>query len=268
MFRKTITVATIVAAGVTVVPGAAQAAPVQAAVKLEATAVVNADKAVDLARSNARKAGQAVARSEQAMQRAYRITLDEGRAASVKFSAAAEAQGESLAAVVERSQGRLKAKAADALAETGRMEATLVARLADELERADRASDEQGEAAGAMGDDHASLTAEIAVTASEEKLRDALQRELDTVTRKSVEAQTRLASAVSELRKRSEGESQASMAKAESSLEENVTDVVAALRRGGRWDVSYEKTVGSEGDPVQVTVAARGHVSVGQGGRR
>lgn len=268
MFRKTITATAVAAASVVLLPGAAQAQGVQAAAKLEATAVVQSDKAVDLARSNAAKAEAAVQRSEAAIKRAFTMTVDEGRKAYVSFSAAAEAQGDNLAAVVDKARGDLKKEAADAMATTGRLEAQLVSKLSKQLENSDQASAQQGDTAASVGDSHASLTADIAVTASEANLRGALQRELDAVTKRSVEAQARLAAAVAELRERSEGQGEQSMATAEGSLADSVSDLVALLRSGGRWDVSYDKTVGGENDPVQVSVAARAHASVGQGGRR
>lgn len=257
MFRKTTTIATLAAASVTLLPGAAQAGDVQAAAKLEASAVVNSDRAVDLARENARKAEALVNRSEAAMKQAFAKSVDEGKAAYVKFSAAAEAQSENLSTVVEKSRGELEREAADALAATAKMEATLVARLAQELERSDEASSEQGEAAADMGGDHASIAAEVAVVLSTDNLQAGVRRELDATARKSAEAQARLAAAVEELRQRSEGESKSFLA-----------GLADALARGGRWDVSYQKTIGDDSSPAKVSVAAQAHASVGQGGRR
>ena len=268
MFRKTITAVTLAAAGVTLLPGAAQAGDIQAAAKLEATAVVQSDKAAGLAASHAGKAMTAVRRSELAIKRAYAIARDEGRDAYVAFSAAAEAQGKNLSDVVEKSRGSLEREAASAMAHTARLEASLVDRFSQELERSEQVGSEQGDAAAELGDNHAGLTAEVAVVASEAKLREALARELDTVTRRSVEAQTRLATALAELRERSSREAEQDTASAQASLAASVTEVVEALRRGGRWEVSYEKTVGDESSPVQVSVATRVHASVGQGGRR
>jgi hypothetical protein len=206
MFRKTTTIATLAAAGVTLLPGAAQADGVQAALKLEAQAVVNSDKAVDLAKENARKAGALVKRSEAQMKKAYTLTVEAGKEAHAKFSAAAEAQGENLADVVERSRGELKRKAAEALAQSGEMAAKLDSESA------------------AVGDDQASIAAQIGVVLDGQRLQDDTREALEGARTK--------------------------------------------LEEGARYDVSYEKSVGDDSSPVQVSVAAQAHAVVGQGGRR
>lgn len=206
MFRKTTTIATLAAAGVTLLPGAAQADGVQTALKLEASAVVNSDKAVDLAKENAGKAKALVARSQAQMKKAYTLTVDAGKEAHAKFSAAADAQSENLADVVERSRGQLKSKAASALAKTAEMTADLDSQSAE------------------VGDDQASIAAQIGVVLDGEKLAAGTREALEGARTK--------------------------------------------LEEGARYDVSYEKTVGDDSSPVQVSVAAQAHAVVGKGGRR
>lgn len=275
MSRLSITT-TALAAAALAIPAGAAAAPVDVAAKFEARAVVDSAKALNEVRDSATKAKRMIKRSELALKRAYKITVSEskqasaqGLEASASFSAAAQEQGENLSDIVERSKGSLKTAAADALAKTGRLEAALVARVAEGLEaQQESASAEQGEGVASVGDDQAQLTATIAVTASSTGLRNAVEDELDKATAASVKAQARLVEAVTELRQRSEEQGKAGMASAQASLERSGEDMAEALRRSGRWEVSYEKTISSGEGPATVTATVQAHAVVDQGGRR
>jgi hypothetical protein len=269
MSRLTITTTALAATAALALPGVAAAAPVDAAAHLEAHAVVDSAKALDQVRGNAAKAKRLIKRSELALTRAYRITRDEGLDASAKFAASAQAQGENLSAIVERSNGALKRSAAEALAQTTRLEADLVARAADGLDaQRESASASQSEDVSSLGADHASLTATIAVTASDAGLRPAVQREMDTATAASVTAQADLVEAVENLRTRSEAQGQASMVSLQASLERSGRSLADALERSGRWEVSYEKTIGTGEGPVAATATVQAHAVVDHGGRR
>lgn len=276
MSRLTITT-TVLAAAALAVPGAAAvAAPIDVAAKLEARAVVDSAKALGQVNAAAAKAKRTIKRSELALKRAYKLTVAQGQhataeglEASASFSAAAQAQGENLSLIVDRSKGSLKTTAAEALATTGRMEAALVARVADGLEEQDgSASAEQGKDVAAVGDDQAQLTATIALTASTAGLRDAIESQLDKTTAVSVKAQARLVEAVTELRERSEAQGKAGMASAQASLERSGEDMAEALRSSGRWEVSYEKSIGTGEGPATVSATVQAHAVVDHGGRR
>lgn len=277
MSRPTITTTAALAAAALALPVGASAAPVGAAAHLEASAVVNSSQAVDQVSGSAAKARRSVQRSARALARAYAITVSYGKQASAgglqsaaKFSAAAEAQGENLQAVVEKSRGGLKAAAADALARTGRMQAKLSGEVADGLDRQQStASAQQGENVAELGDNQAQLTAAVAVTASSQGLRDAAQAQLDKVTAASVEAQARLVRAVGELRDRTEEQGSGSMTSARVSLQRSGAALAAALRRSGRWEVSYEKTIATrDGGPVSGSASLKAQATVDAGERR
>lgn len=276
MSRLTITSTAALAAAALAIPAGTAAAQVDAAAKLEASAVVSSAKALSQVRDSAAKVKRTIARSELALKRAYKITIAQGQQASAQgleasasFSAAAQEQGENLSAIVERSEGSVKTAAADALATTGRMEAALVARVASDLEgQQGTASAEQGEDVASVGDAQAQLTATLAVTASSTGLRTAVEKQLDKTTAVSIKAQARLVEAVTELRERSDAQGQAGMASAQASLEESGEAMAEALRRSGRWAVSYEKTIGTGEGPVTVSATVQARTVVEQGGRR
>lgn len=276
MSRLTITSTAALAAAALAIPAGTAAAQVDAAAKLEASAVVSSAKALSQVRDSAVKVKRAIARSELALKRAYKITIAQGQQASAQgleasasFSAAAQEQGENLSAIVDRSEGSVKTAAADALATTGRMEAALVARVASDLEgQQGTASAEQGEDVASVGDAQAQLTATLAVTASSTGLRTAVEKQLDKTTAVSIKAQARLVEAVTELRERSDAQGQAGMASAQASLEESGEAMAEALRRSGRWAVSYEKTIGTGEGPVTVSATVQARTVVEQGGRR
>jgi len=275
MSRLTITT-TALAAAALAIPAGAGAAPVDAAVKLEAHAVADSAKALSLVRDSSMKAQRTIRHSERALRGAYKITIARGEHASADgleaattFSASAQAQGENLSAIVERSRGSLKTAAADALATTGRMEAALVARVAEGLDdQQESNSVEQGDDVASVGGDHAQLTATIALTASGAGLRDAVEDRLDRTTEASIKAQARLVEAVAELRQRSQAQGEAGMASAQESLKSSGEDMVAALLRSGRWEVSYEKTISSGEGPATVSTTVQAHAVVDHGGRR
>lgn len=276
MSRLTLTTTAALAVAALSLPAGAGAAPIDAAVKLEARAVADSAKALSVARNSAAKARSAVRRSEAALRRAYKITVAEsqkssadGLEAAAAFSASANAQGENLSTLVERSKGATKAVAADALADTGQMEATLVARVAKGLEaQPEDASAQQCDDVATVGEDQAQLTATIAMTASDAGLRDAVQQQLDKTTAASIQAQARLVDAVAALRERSEAQGEASMISAQASLERSGQDLAAALRRSGRWDVTYEKTIGTGDGPATVSATVAAHAVVQTGGSR
>lgn len=276
MSRLTITSTAALAAAALAIPAGTAAAQVDAAAKLEANAVVSSAKALSQVRDSAVKVKRTIQRSEMALKRAYKITIAQGQQASAQgleasasFSAAAQEQGENFSAIVERSEGSVKTAAADALATTGRMEAALVARVAADLEaQQGTASAEQGEDVASVGDDQAQLTATLAVTASSTGLRTAVEKQLDKTTAVSVKAQARLVEAVTELRERSDAQGQAGMASAQASLEESGETMAEALRRSGRWAVSYEKTIGTGEGPVTVSATVQARAAVEHGGRR
>ena len=61
---------------------------------------------------------------------------------------------------------------------------------------------------------------------------------------------------------------EAGMVSLQASLERNGQDLAEALERSGRWDVSYEKSVGTGEGPVTVTASVQAHATVDAGGRR
>jgi hypothetical protein len=274
MSRLTITT-TVLAAAALALPGAAFASPVEAAAHLEAHAVVDSGSALDQVHGSAAKAKRMLQRSELALKRAYAISVAQGHESSAKgidaaakFSASAQAQGENLSAIVEKSRGSLKTAAADTLAKTGRMDAALTARVAKQLEaQQTSASTEQGQDVAAVGGNQADLTATIALTASGQGLHDAAQEQLDKATQASVKAQARLVKAVSDLRDRTEENGQGSMSSAQVSLQHGLAGVADALRRSGRWDVSFEKTAGTSGGPVSATMTVQARAVVDGGSR-
>lgn len=276
MSRLTLTTTTALAAAALAFPAGASAASVEAAAHFEAHAVANSDKALDNVRGSAAKAKRLVARSQAAMKKAYAITVDQGNQSKAKgleaaaqFSAAAKAQGDDLQAIVDKGKGGVKAAAADALAKTGRMEAELVAKVAKGLERQQTdASESQGDGVSDVGGAQADLTASIAVAASEQGLRNAAQKQLDKATAASIKAQARLAEAVAELRNRTEEQDNGSMASAQASLQRSAADMADALRRSGRWEVSFEKTAGTGDGPASASAYVRAHAVVEHGGRR
>lgn len=276
MSRLSITTTAALAAAALVIPAGAGAAPVDVAAKLEAHAVVSSEKALSQVRASAAKVKRTIQRSELALKQAYEITVAEGQRAkadgleaSASFSAAAQAQGENLSAIVERSTGSVKTTAAGALAATGRMEAEIVAQVAADLEaQQDSASSEQGEDVASVGDAQAQLTATMAVTAASTGLRNAVAGQLDATTALSVKAQARLVEAVTELRERSEAQGQAVIASAQASLEQSGEFMAEALRRSGRWEVSYEETTGTGEGPVTVSATVQANAVVEHGGRR
>lgn len=276
MSRLTLTTTAALAVAALSLPAGAGAAPIDAAVKLEARAVADSAKALSMARDSTAKAKSVVRRSESALRRAYKISIAEsqkssadGLEAAAAFSASANAQGENLSTLVERSKGSTKAVAADALADTGRMEATLVARVAEGLEaQRQGASAQQCDDVASVGEDQAQLTATLALTASGEGLRDAVQKQLDRTTAASIEAQARLVEAVAALRERSEAQGEASMISAQASLKRSGEEMAAALRRSGRWDVTYEKTISTGDGPATVSATVAAHAGVESGGRR
>jgi hypothetical protein len=267
MSRLTITT-TALAAVALAVPGAA-AASADVAAKFEASAVVNSANALDQARGDAAEARQSIERSSLALQHAYRVARDRGVEAGAKFAAAADEQGDNLAAIVERSKGALQRKAAESLSKTTALEAKMASNVADDLEQRDEGtSSKESQQVSSLGDDHASLTATIAVTASDEGLRDAVQRHMDSATAASVKAQADLVKAVQDLKDRSEAERQRSMSSLQASLERSGSDMAAALERSGRWEVSYEKTIGTGEGPATASVTVQAHAVVDAGGRR
>lgn len=274
MTRLTVTTAALAAVALAV-PAGAGAAPIDVAIKLEARAVADSARAVSLVRDSAVKASSAVRQSQRQLRRAYVITLAQGSQTSSKgmqaaaaFSASAETQGDHLSTLVERSHGSVKTTTAKALASIGRMEAELISRVAEGLgTQKEATSEHQGAAAASLGDDQAQLTATLALTASSTGVREAAQEQLDKTTAASVRAQARLVQAVAELRQRSEDQGEAGMASAQASLKRSSDEMVAALRRSGRWEVSYAKTVATGDGPVAASATVDAHLVV-DGGRR
>jgi hypothetical protein len=285
MFRITTTVVTLATLALAF-PGGAAAGPVEASAHLEAHAVADSGKALALAKSSAGRAKELVRSSEAKMKQAYGITVGQGQAASAQgleasaqFSSSAQAQGDKLAELVQRSRGGLKAAAAKALAETGQMQATLVARLAKGIEQQEEGgSTDQAEGIGEVGADNASLTATIVVSASGQGLKSSLRRALERVGVAVRAAHGRLLAAVSELRSRSEGQGEAAVAQTQSSLEQDDCEMAAAANGSKRADASFsaqnggvtvgDQTVADSG-PSSDAVSATGdaHVAVnGEGG--
>jgi hypothetical protein len=281
MFRSATTTAAITALALGL-PAGATAAPVDASIHAEAHAVVDSANALQMARAGADRAKALVQRSEAEMHKAYEDSKSQGLEASAKFGAAAHEQSAKLAALVRTSHGSLRAAAAKALSQTGRWEATLVAKTADRLdEQQSSASAQQGDTVATIGDDQASITTTIVVTASDEGLRDSLRSGLDKATAYALLAQADLAQAVERLKQRSEDEGQQSMADAQSSLHEDGQKVADAVQSSGRADVSFTVdggsvrmddlavgTVDPSNSPVQASATGEAHVSVNGGGRR
>jgi hypothetical protein len=292
MFRISITKSALALSAVALaLPAGASAGSVDVAAKLEAHAVLDSGKALRQVRSSAEKARDSVDRSAASLKRAYAITIAQGQQSSAKgleaatqFSVAARAQGDNLEALVEKAKGGLKTAAADALAKTGRMEADLVARVAKGLEQQQAStSAQQGEDVADVGSAQASLTASIVVTASGDNLRRKVRGQLDQVTALALRAQARLVQAVAELRKRSEGQGQAGMASAQSSLAQDGEKLNETVRRSGRADVTFsadsngnvtmgdlsQRTVDAGSDsPASASAQGEAHVAVDRGGRR
>jgi hypothetical protein len=245
MFRISITAAALATAALAL-PGAAAAGPLEASAHLEAHAVLDSGKAVALAHSSADKAKDLVGRSEARMKRAYELTVQQGNAASAQglqasaqFSSSADAQGDKLAELVRRSRGSLKAAAADALVRTGRMQAALVAKIGKGVsEQQGNASEQQAQGISEVGDDNASLTATIVVTASGEGLEQRLRGALQRTGAKVRDAHGRLMAAVAELRKRSEGQGQQAMGQTQSSLAQDDCEMSRAVRDSKNVDVT------------------------------
>lgn len=289
MSRITILAVAGLSAAALGLPGVAGAAPVDASARLEVHAVADSARAVSLARSSSQRALAAVKRSEARMKRAYALTVARGRAesgstlaAAVRFSAAADAQGDRLATLVERSRGSLKAAAADALARSGRMQAALVAGIARGLERQQGgASAEQSSGVSDAGGSQASLTATIVVAASDDGLRRALRTRLDEATAAGLRAQARLAAAVADLAARSQSQGRDGMAATEVQLRRHARALRAALQRSGRADVAFSVDGGrvtlgelamrgadaGQDGPAIASASGEAHVSVGGGSR-
>jgi hypothetical protein len=285
MFRITTTTAALATLALAL-PGAAAAGPLEASAHLEAHAVLDSGKAVALAHSSADKAKDLVGRSEARMKRAYDITVQQGNSASAQgleasaqFSSSAQAQGDKLAELVRRSRGSLKAAAADALARTGRLQAALVARISKGVsEQQDNASQEQAQGISEVGDDNASLTATIVVTASGNGVKPGLRRALERTGEKVREAHGRLMAAVAELRKRSEGQGQQAMGQTQSSLAQDDCQMSRAVRDSKNVDVTAsaqdgnvkvgDTNVADTGDHSgAVAASGEAHVAVtGEGG--
>lgn len=246
-------------------------AQVDVSVHAEAHAVADAGRAAQLAHRSAAAARRAVADSQASMQRAYALTIRHGRdataqgmEAAVRFSAAADAQGDRLQRVVERSRGRLKAAAAQALARTGSWEARVVQAAAQGLQRG------QDEQAAAIGDSQSDVAATLVVTASSDELRSRARKAIDTATARALKALSELAGAV-----RREGGAQAQSAMHAAGLQ-----VAGAVRRSGRADLVFSvdggtvtlnqlalRTLDMSGSPVQASASGDAHVVV-DGGRR
>jgi hypothetical protein len=288
MFRTSI-ITTAALATALALPAGAGAASVDAAAHLEAHAVADSGKALRQLRTSAEKAKESVDSSSAALKRAYAISIAQGNQSSAKgldaaaqFSAAAQAQGDNLEAVVEKAKGGLKTAAADALAKSGRMEADLVARVAKGLEQQQAStSSAQGDDVADIGGAHASLTATIVVTASGDGLRRKVRAQLDKVTAVALQAQARLVQAVAELRDRSQGQGQAGMADAQGSLQKDGQKLNEAVARSGRADVSFsvengnvtmgdlaQRTVDTGDSPASASAKGEAHVAVDRGERR
>lgn len=261
--------AAVLAATGLAVPAGAAAQSVDVAAQLQARAVVSSEQALRQVDTSATAARRSIKRSELALKRAYRLVVTRSEQETARFSATAQAQSENLSAVVEESRGKTKSAAAKALADTLRMETALVNRVSSgfESQRAE-ATQEQGEAAGELGSSHASLTAEVVVTASLASLQDGLRKRLDQLTVTSVAAQSRLQQAVSELAERSRSQGQSSMASAETSIEDSGRELAQTMRDSHRWEVSYEKTAQTDQAGASATASIHAHVVVQQGVRR
>lgn len=288
MFRTTTITAVALTAAAFALPAGAGAASVDAAAHLEAHAVADSGAAVRQVDASTQRAKELISRSAAKLRRAYSITTAQGAQASgrgleaaAQFSAAADAQGNDLSAIVEDSKGSLRAMAASVLARTGRLEARLVAQVATGLEQQnDSTSSAQGDSVSEVGDDHASLTASIVVAASDDGVRRGLQARLDKTTAIALSAQAQLVQAVADLRRRSEGDGQAGMAQAQASLRKSGEQLSQAVRSSGRADVSFsvdnghvtlgemaQQTVVSGDSPVSASAQGEGHVAVDRGGR-
>jgi hypothetical protein len=270
------------------VPASAGAATVDASAHLETHSLADSGAALQRVHHGVQRARRLVARSESSLQHAYALTMAhgtqtsaQGMQASASFSAAAQAQGADLAAIVSRARGALKTAAADALARTGRLEAAVVAGLANDLEQQQGSmSAQQGTGVSAVGDHQASLTTSIVVTASGDSIRQSLQSRLDRATAAALVAQGKLAQAVADLRDRTQGQSQSTMAATQASLQQNGSAIADAISRGGRADVSFSIDNGTitlgqlaqrsvdAGGPAGVSASGEAHVAVGQGGAR
>ena len=268
------TISTVLAAAALVVPATAVAAPIDASAHLEAHAVADSAQAVRLAKNAAGRAREAVQRSTAELKRAHAMTVAhsqqasaDGSAMSAQFSAAAEAQGQNLADVVESSQGRLKRAAADALAKTTALQAGLAKKVAAQLERQNEAAtSQQGDDVTQVGGSNASLAATVAVTVSGENLKQGLRRQLDKVTDAAMVAQAKLIAAVADLRQRTESDGQGNMAATQSSLQQGGCDMARAIRRSGRTDTAFSKSWSSDDGSAAASLSGEAHVRVDDGG--
>lgn len=270
MFRITPPAAALTLAALAL-PAAASAG-VDASVKAEASAVAGAGKAAQLVDRSAAAAREAVARSQASMRRAYTLTVRHGRDASaqgmqaaVRFSAAAEAQGEQLQSVIDGSRGRVKAAAAQALARTGTWEARVVGVAAQDLQRG------QDEQAAQLGDTQSGVAVSLVAGASSEGLRRSARRTLDVATARGLKALSALAAAV-----KRRGDAQAQSAMHDAGLQ-----VTQAVRGSGRADLTFSvgggtvtlgqlalRTMDTSASPAQASASGEAHVVVGGGARR
>jgi len=270
------------------IPAAAGAAPVNGSAHFEAHAVADSGAALAHIHQGAQRVTEMVRRSEAALSRAYTITMShgaqtsaQGMQASAAFSAAAQTQGDDLAAIVRKGRGALKAAAAGALARTGQLQARVVNGLADAMDQQDEVSAQQGDDTSSVGDSQAGLTTTIVVTASGDGIRQAIQNRLDRATAAALMAQARLQQAVADLRDRAQGESQSTAADTQASLQHDGSMTADVVRRSGRADVTFSIDNGSvtlgqlsqrgadTGDaPVNASASGEAHISAGQGGSR
>jgi hypothetical protein len=270
-------------------PAVAGAASVDASAHLETHALADSAAALQRVHGGVDRAKRLINRSESSLKRAYAITMAHGAQTSVHgmqtsaaFSAAAQTQGADLAAIVDRARGALKTAAATALSRTSRLEASLVASLADDLQQQQGpASAQQGDSVAAIGGDQASLTTSIVVTASGDGIGHSVQAGLDRATAVALVAQGDLAQAVADLRDRTQGESQSTMAGTHASLQKDGSVTAQAIRHSGRADVSFsidngsvtlgqlaQRSVDTGDGPAAASASGEAHVAVGQAGSR
>jgi hypothetical protein len=183
---------------------------------------------------------------------------------------------------VRTSHGSLRTAAASALSQTGRWEAALVSRVADRLQRQQSsASAQQGNDVATVGDEQASVTTTIVVTASDDRLREGVRKGLERTMAIALVAQADLAKAVAELEQRSQGDGRQGMADAHSSLSDDAHRIGDALRRSGEADVTFSvdggsvraddlaaRTVDTSDSPATASASGEAHVKVDGGERR
>lgn len=289
MFRTATTTAALTALALGIPAAAGAASNIDVSAHAEIHAVADSAQALRMARVSADKARAAVRHSEDALGRAYHATVSQGEQsseqgleASAQFGAAAHAQSAKLAALVRTSHGSLRTAAAKALSQTGRWEATLVSRIADGLsQQQSSASAQQGTDVATVGNDQASVTTTIVLTASDQGLRDGLRNVLDRTTATALVAQADLAQAVSDLRQRSQEQGQKTMTDAKTALHEAGQKVADAVQSSGEAGVSFTvdggtvrmddlamRTVDPGSAPASASASGEAHVSVGGGGRR